>query len=237
MSNVSNLTKAQFRDMVLRAADAVNTDRWDATPGGEVDLLISQALDREWRRILNVAPYMRVREHTVTAGADGKYDLTDLRFYVPPALNTNDAERMYRVLGVVRDGTVYREESFKDNIATTQYSAAWHVYWREGDFITLMPIEASATASIFVNHIPPRFTDLTDENEYVHFPEGHEFVAINEAAALMLASKAGAEHGSALELKQIAQEYREDMLSDLARFSTNPTTFRYSDTSFEWGGS
>lgn len=226
----SFLTKSVFRNMVLRAADAVNTERWNAEPGSnsEVDILISMALDREWRRILNVAPYCRVTRQDLTSDGDGHYDMS--------SIFSDTEERLYRVIAVSRDDTVYREESFKDNVKTDVYSASWYVWWREGNDLVLSPVTAGVEATVWFNHIPQRFADLDTEDEIVQFPAGYEIVPINEAAALLL-SKAGAEYNATQELKQLAQEYREDMLSDLARFSNNPMTFRYSDTSFEWGGS
>ena len=228
------ITKAQLRTRVLKWADAESSGRWDVTPGGEVDLKIGSVHDREWKRILNVNRYVRFAQRTPTVDSQGRILMTDLT----ANSGTDSAERLYRIMALALDNAPYQEVQFVQfPLAVTTNANNWRrVYWREGDYLRVLPaMTYSAPAQVWVNHLPQRHDLLTGEGSTVVFPDGYEEILALEGAALLL-SKGGAETGAASELQSIAEGMREDMLADLSRTSTNPTVMTYTDFAQEWGG-
>lgn len=225
------LTRAQYRQRILRDMDAVSSGRWDQTAGGEVDQKLGVVFDQNWRRILNANRYYRIAKYTPTSDADGKYAISDLS-----VTGTDTDKRMYRVLAVAIDNVVYSEGEFIDNVLSLTNQPNYRVWWRDGLYLQAIPLAASKTADgIWVNYIPTRPENLSDDSVAVDFPDGYEQILVWEAAALLL-SKAGAESGAGAELRELAAELKQDMLQDISRFSTKPMKMRYEDEAGEWGG-
>lgn len=212
-------------------ADAVDADRWDSTPGGEVDELIGTAMDREWKRILNAAPYYRIGRRSVTSDASGYYTVANL-----DSGSGDSAERLYRVLAFSIDDVVYEETRLDQylfpNVSTPQPQYLWYF---EGQQIMALPLTASKAATVVVNHIPTRHDNLADEGSTVTFPDGYETVLVCSAAALLL-MKGAAEASASQALEIQAEELRNEMLQDLMRRSTGPIRMRYNDSAWDWAG-
>ncbi|HUT86466.1 MAG TPA: hypothetical protein VMX15_00060 [Candidatus Heimdallarchaeota archaeon] len=227
-----SLTRLQYRERIVREMDAITSGRWDQTAGGEVDQKLGVVFDQNWRRILNANRYYRIVKRTPTSDADGKYAISDLSDLSSP----DSAKRLYRVLALAVEDVVYEEVAFIDNILTTVHQQNYRTWWREGEYIQCTPVLANKVASgIWVNYLPTRPENLSDDAQAVDFPDGYEQILIWEAAALLL-SKAGAESGAGAELKDLASELKQDMLQDLTRFSTKPMQMIHSDEAGEWGG-
>jgi hypothetical protein len=211
-------------------ADAVGADRWDTTAGGEVDMHIGTAMDREWKRILNANAYYRVGRRTPTSDSDGYYAIADL-----DSGSGDSAERLYRVISLAVDETVYEETRLDQYLfpstATPQPQFLWYF---EGSKIMALPKTASKQASVIVNHIPTRFDNLETDNSTVTFPDGYENVLVCMAAALLLV-KGGAEASASQVLEIQAEELRNDMLQDIMRRSLKPIGMRYVDNAWDWG--
>lgn len=231
-----SLTRTLYRSRILQRMDATGSSRWDSTGGtsGEIDPVLSYVFDKEWRRILTHQPYQRVAQKTPTSDSSGRYAISDL------SVSTTDAEqRLFRILAVVIDNRAYQEVDAKDWFSALADNPTSRVYWRQGDYLNCLPTQAStAIASpdgIWVNHIPSRPDALSADSVTVTFPDGYDEIVILETAALLL-SKGGAETGTTMNLKALANEMRKDMLDDLSRTSARPRTFAYSDSKLDWGG-
>src|SRR5712691_9421341 len=98
-------TKGGLRTAVLQQADAVGSDRWDAAAGGEVDQIISDCFDREWKNILNANRYYKYAQVLVnTDPVTGRIPIANL------STGTGDnQQRFYRVLVLIgpTDNIVY----------------------------------------------------------------------------------------------------------------------------------
>lgn len=226
-----SLTKSQLRSRVIQLADAVGSQRWETTPGGEVDQHIGIAMDREWKRILNANPYYRVARRTPTSDANGYYAVSDL------SSGTGDAtERLYRVIAFAVDNVVYEEGRLSDyllpNAGAVQPN---YVYYFEGTQLMALPKTASKAADVVVNWLPQRHDQLAGESSGLDFPDGYENVIAWSAAAMLL-NKGAVEAGAAQVLEYQAEQLRQDMLQDLARRSTNPIKLRYADDRSDWAG-
>lgn len=224
MSKLRDVLVAEIRNH----ADAEGDKRWSST---NILAALDMAYRREWRRILNANRFYRVAERTPTLTA-GRFALDALDG------GTGDtAESHYRILSVSRGVTPYREIQATDFVAgeDAAFDAAFRsAYFRVGDYIRVVP-SSGETLTVTVNHIPPLPSVLSSGSVSVVFPSGYESVPCMEAAAIIL-SKGGAETEASGYLKALAEEVRRDMLSDIARTSTNPIQMGYSDTAGDWAG-
>lgn len=231
------MNKGQIRTRVLQLADAEDSTRWDDAAGGEVDSHIGVIQDREWKRILNVNPYIRLARRQPTTTSTGYISGTDL-----DSGSGDSTQRKYRVIAVVINNAVYEEMQFREWVTGSKGSnigptGVW--YW-EGDDIFSLPKQASFALTtggdgVWVSHLPCRQENLATESSTFTFPDGYEDVVAFEAAALLLL-KGGAETQAAVDLQRQAELLRQDMLQDFARRSLKAQKFQYADLSFDWGG-
>lgn len=232
-----SITKSGLRTRALQLADAVSSPRWDTTATtGEVDVHMGVIHQREWRRLLNAAPFYRVARRTPAIDSSGRILISDLTSGAADAV-----ERFYRVLMLAVNNTPYKEITARDGllagiqITTGSAMPGSNIWFRQGDYI-MVPDAASTTATgVWVNHIPTAANALSGEGITVPFPEGYEDLLAYELAAIIL-SKGAAESDSAATMKAFAEDMRRDMLQDLARFSIAPQVMQFSDTAAEWGG-
>lgn len=228
------MNRGGLRSSVLDLADARGSGHWDASPGGEVDQRISGVYDKIWHRILNANRFYRVSKRTPTSDAvTGRYALSDLT-----GSSTDTLERFFRVLTVVIDDRPYREEKLTDwSLVDTvsQGDFGGFAYYLEGQNLNAIPTQLGKSATIWVNWIPQRPAALTTDAVAVDFPDGYDEVLVHLGAARLL-MKAGEESQAAAALRLEIQPDYDEMLSDLARFSTNPLFFSATDSAIEWGG-
>jgi hypothetical protein len=228
-----SITKAGLRTRALQLADAVSSPRWDNTATtGEVDLHMGNIHIREWRRLLNASPFYRVAVRTPAIDSSSRIAITDLSSGAGDSVQT-----LYRVIEVVVDNSPLKEIDPRDGLMSTLANATIDagVYFRQGNYI-ICPGHPSVTATgVFVNYTPTPANALSNENITVDWPEGYELVLAYEIAAAIL-SKGAAEIDATAACKAFAEDYRRDMLQDLARLSTSPMQLRYPDTAAEWAG-
>jgi hypothetical protein len=225
------LTKAQLRLRAQRKADAVGSARWDTSAGvgGETDQVIGVAYDREWIRVLDAAPDLRVTKYTATTDTNGQ---------VAGSNFSSSSARFHRVLGLYGPGgAVYRQGHWRDYVGADESPTYDRVWYKVGSAIQVQPIEASATVKLWVVHLPTAFTGLADSDVIsvpsdAQDPTFTEVVAL-EAAALLL-FKGGAEMTAGQGLQQQAEGLRRQMLNDLSRVAEGPVVFRHSDSPFDW---
>lgn len=227
-------TKASLRTAVLKQADAENSDRWDSTPGGEVDGVISMVFDSEWKKILNANRY--IKYNTIVTNTDavtGRIPLTALSTGVG-----DNQKRFYRILAVIgpTDNIVYSPAEFLDIPLGETFAANVRVFYLEGDNIFILPKQLNVPFDFRVNYIPTRPADLSGESVVINFPTDYQDLLKYEAASWML-TKGGAETGASAELRQFADVIRTEMLQDLVRISTDQDQIKYPDSRFSWGAS
>jgi hypothetical protein len=216
---------------VLEAADAVGSPRWDTTPGtGLVDRHLGIVHKKEWKRILNAAPFYRVQSYTPTADDAGRIPFTALSDTTTP----NARKDFYRVLQVAFNNVALREVSPKDAYLAgvgsgNPYPFQYGIWYRD-DAGLIVPGYANVQATaIHVNHTPTRVDLLTEDTSTVEFPDDYEDILVYEGAARVLA-KGAAETGAAAELKAMAEEDRRDMTQG------GPWVMQFPDIAAEWGG-
>lgn len=231
-------TRERLRDRAIRAADAVGSQDWDTTSGasGEIDQKLATNYDREWVRCLDANPYLRTGTRTVTADTDGGFALSDLY-----SGSGDSRQRFHRVLTVVRNNIVYHPARGRqypdpqDRTLTTK-----RVWYLDGTSVVLIPLEASSTATIKVNHLPPSLTTLSADSVEIVTPSEvqdqtfAEIVALETGADLL--NKGGRETAESVGLRMRAQDLRQQMLADLTRFGEGPITMQFSDDPVDWAG-
>lgn len=227
-------TKATLRTETLKQADAENSDRWDVTPGGEVDRRISTVFDREWKLILNANQFYNYQSVLVnTDPVTGRVPLASL------TTGSGDTQkRFFRILALIgpTDNIVYEPAWFTDIPLGETFAANVRVWYLEGQNIFILPKQLNTQFDFRTNWIPTRPGDLATENALINFPGDYQDIIPLETAAWML-TKGGAETGAAAELRQFAQVLRDDMLQDVVRVSVDADQMRYPDSRFQWGGS
>lgn len=231
------ITRSSLRTRSLQLADAVSSSRWDSTTtgaSGEVDQHMGIVHAREWRRILNAAPYYRVSKRTPATDASGQILISDLS-----SGSGDSQERFYRVLLLSVDDVPMREvqgkDAFMSTLTTTGSSLSDGVWYRQGDYLVVPNAVSRTNCDVWVNHLPTRADNLTGDAVTVVFPDDYEDILAYEIASILL-SKGAAEVDAAAALKALAEDMRRDLLQDVARISGKPLVMGFPDSAAEWAG-
>lgn len=232
-----SLIRSSLRTRALQLADAVSSSRWDSTTtgaSGEVDQHMGIVHAREWRRILNAAPYYRVAKRTPSTDSSGQIAISDLS-----SGSGDSAERFYRVLLLSVNDVPMKEvqgaDAFMSTLTTTGSSLSDGVWFRQGDYLIVPNAVSQTNCDVWVNHLPTRADNLANDASTVVFPDDYEDVLAYELAAILL-SKGAAEVDAAAALKALAEDMRRDLLQDVARISGKPLVMAFPDSASEWGG-
>lgn len=224
-------TRAELITLTRQAIDGVNSDRWDDT---EITAVLDLIHDSEWSHILQVAPYHRIGERSVTTDSSGRFDLADLDS------GTGDSEeRFYRIV-TLRDanGNVWSETSARNVPVASASGRALHgdrfQFYLYGEEIQVLPVANGTALTVVVNHKPPIISDLSADSIEVEFPAGNIAIVAWQAGAHLLL-KGGQEPEAAGALLSMAASERERMLADLARRTMNPRFIEPADDAWEWG--
>lgn len=215
--------------------DLENSPRWDFTPGvsGEVDQHLGIVHAREWKRILNAAPYYRTAQRTPTTDSNGQVALTTLSDVSVP----DSAENRYRILLVAANNVPYKEvfpeDAFLSNVSGASSQGASRIWYRNGNYLVLPDAPSITLTGVWVNHYPTRADNLSGDGIQVEFPDDYEDILVYMGAA-SLVGKGAAETDAAAWMQQQAKEMRDDMLQDLARTSIKPEMIRFSDSPGDW---
>lgn len=228
------MIKADLRQRIIDMASSTSSSiEYDTTAStGEVDLHMGIVHSKEWKRLLNANPYIRVARRTPTVDSSARILVTDL---------SATGENFYRVLMVAINNTPYKEiiskEGLLAGIQVTTGSAmpGSNIWFRQGDYIYVPDAANAVTTGVWVNHIPTRADLLATDASAVVFPADYEDVLVYEAAATLM-DKGGTHSNEGEFLRNRAETLRRDMLQDVARFSIAPQVFAFSDTASEWGG-
>lgn len=222
--------RSVYQAQALNFADATGSTRWSTT---ELNYALGQCHMREWKRILNANRYVRFATRTVTQDTSGQLALSSL-----DSVATQDVQqRFYRVIDMAQGTRTYQQVEFAD-VPTATLIGGYNVqraWFLIGDVIQCLPVESGAVMTVWVNHTPTPIDQLSGDTIAAEFPRDYEPIVCLEAAARLL-QKGAMESGAAKDLLQQSEAMRQDMLSDLARVSTNPLRMRYPDTRTEWGG-
>lgn len=222
------MTRDDMVTEVRHHADAESEGRWAPA---RVLTALNLVMQREWRNILNANRNYRVAVRVVTPNSSGEVALSALNGGSGDTLQT-----LYRVLAVYDGDLVYKEIDPLDAVMATGAGAetfGYNCWYRLGEDIRIIPTPQS-TINVLVNYLPPLPSTLSSGTVELAYPLGYEQIPALEAAAILL-SKGGTETEAASYLKGLAEEIRRDMLSDIARTSTNPLQYRYGDSRSEWG--
>ena len=217
-------TKQELIDEARAAADATGSSRWNNTT---IARLLDTVYRREWSRLLSANPVYRWGSRSVTTDSDGRFDIADLSI---------EGERFYRILQIQEGEDVIPPLQGSDQpyAGATSSTLASRAYYFIGDTVQVLPVSAGSNLTVYVNHIPDRVTDL-DSAEAVIFPDDYEMILAYECAAFMLA-KGSAETGAQVELRELAEEMRTELLSEVSRRVVGPTFVAFPDRSEEWAG-
>lgn len=217
------MTRDELLTRARQHANAEDSDRWNDTT--ELLPLADVVVRREWGYILDAAPEYRVARRTPTASATGVITRTDL---------SASGETCYRVLGVMRDATIYGMTDLRESLLGVEQSYVQRRYMHWNDGIRVFPAEA-AQHIVYVNHYPSLPTELAAGSDTVVLPTGYDIVVELELGAEML-EKAGADDKGGEVLRTRAKRFREELLGELQRIHGGPVGFEPEGSSFEYGG-
>lgn len=222
-------TRAVLVAMTHALLDNTGGTRW-------TEPLVSQTLSlihsRGWRRLLNANRSLRLATRTVSQDATGLVALTALS-----DLSIADrAQRLYKVLGAAQGVIRYQPAEFMDMpLASAQFpTVGSYTFYRTTSAIQFRPAQASATMSVWVNHLPTPIASLSGDAIEVEWPDDYEMILAWEAAA-RLAAVGAAETDITGAFTALANEAWLDLLADTARFTTDPLFIQAGDASSDWG--
>lgn len=224
--------RTRYYEQIKDAADALTSTRWNKTTTSPIGLVAGAVHLEEWRRLLNVAPLLRVADITATRDSSGRVLRSDL------TTGSGDSVQTLNRILMVRDGsTVYGFEEWPLSplMSDGNYNTVSGYKWRrEGDYLIVTPASAGTAITVRVNHLPCRMDALSGDAIAVTWPENYEHVLVYEVAGRLL-MKGAAETDASRELKGQAKEFRTAMYADLGREFGGPTTIRLGDDPAEWG--
>lgn len=225
------MTREEFVAAVRQFLDAESSSRWSDSLIIAVGGTVSQT---EWSAILNQNRYYRFANRSVTTDASGRIAIADL------SSGSGDArEYFYRVLAGPTDGNIlWRETEFQYVPLGTQlnYQNPYeYLYYLAGDYFQLLPVQSGLSLTVAVNHTPPSIAQLAADDSTIIYPTGYEYIPVWVTAATLLL-KGGAESQAASDLLTLADSVRKDMLGDIARRTTRPTSAIFLDSPAAWGG-
>lgn len=229
---MATTTRGQLIALTREAMDADAGDRW--SPSFLLNILDSVFGD-EWSNILNAAPYYNFATRSVVTDANGQIPFASLN-----SGSGDNAQNFYRVLSMYDNMALYTEANYRDvpmgtvSNYTPQYPKQYYIV---GEFVQILPVQASLPLTVTVNYKPTSLADLASDSSVISFPEGNAMLLACEAAGRALETKAGAEDiNGAQSLFRSAQRYRSDFLDDIARRTINPRRMGYPDSRLDWGG-
>lgn len=225
------MTRDEFVENVRSFMDAENSARWSDALILSVAGIVSQ---NEWSDILNQNQYYRFGTRSVTTDASGRVAISDLN-----SGSGDSAEIFYRILVGFTDGNIlWAETDFRNVPLATQtnyMNPYQYLYYLAGDYFQILPVQSGLSLTVAVNHTPPTISDLADGDSTIPFPSGYEWIPVWVTAATLL-MKGAAESQGASDLFALADSARKNMLGDIARRTTRPTTALYSDSPAAWRG-
>lgn len=215
--------------------NAVGSDQWsDAT------LLrwLGVAHWTEWANLLNANNAYSMQQVSCTQDANGQIAVS--------ALTTGSGDstkNFYRILTVAQPASAqaqiqffYKEVRFKQYPNPQPNTSLPYVWYRFGANLQILPVAAGQVMTVTTNYRPQRLDYLTAATTVaVDFPSGYEDLLPMTATAMAL-RKGGSEADSASVWAQQADEYRHQMLLDLARQGVEPFIVGSLDSPDDWGG-
>jgi hypothetical protein len=221
-------TRRQLYDATLEVMDGADTARFGETLLGQI---VDAVHGRGWRRILNANRTYRFAARTVTPDSSGAVTYTALG-----SGSADTLERCYKVLGAAQGAIRYTPAEFMDDpLAQSQTPTAnRYTFQRQGESVIFLPV-LEQEMTVWTNHLPQRVTALAADGSAVTWPEDYEIILAYEAGARYMA-KGAAETDGTQWLQQLADDLWRDLLSDAARFTTDPIVMGASDSPSDWGG-
>lgn len=214
------------------ASSTTSTPRWNSATILAVGSIVFQ---EEWSNILDQNQAYRLNTVSVTTDSSGRIAISDL------STGSADAKKnFYRVLSGPTDGLVlYRETDFRNVPLGTSanYQAPWdYLYYLAGsDYFQLLPVASGTALTVVVNWTPQTLSALSGDSVAMDFPSGSEYVIVWETAGRLLL-KGGSEAEAANALFALAAQARKNMMGQIARLTTRPSSLMFSDLAAHWGG-
>lgn len=227
-----SLTVQQHIDAARSFMDAESSTRWGDTLITTVGGVVMQ---NEWSGILNQNQYYRYNNVSVTTDSSGRIPIANL------STGTGDTKKnFYRVLSGPTDGQiVWKETDFRyvpTGTSTNYQNPYEYLYYLAGsDFFQLLPVASGTALTVPVNWTPPTISQLAGVGSVIDFPAGYEYLLAWVTAATLLL-KGGAESQAATDLFSLADDARKNMLGDIARLTTRPTSALFNDSPAAWAG-
>ncbi len=228
---MANMTRSDFVSNVKNFMDAESSNRWSDTLILSVAGIVSQ---NEWSGILNQNQYYRFGMRSVTTDSQGRIVIDDLTTGAADA-----TEYFYRILVGPTDGNIlWLETDFRYvplGTLTNYQNPYEYLYYLAGDYFQLLPVQVGLALSVGVNHTPPTIAQLASDNSVIPFPSGYDWIPVWVTAATLLL-KGGTESQAATDLYSLADDARKNMLGDIARRTTRPSSALFTDSPAAWGG-
>ena len=216
-----SMTKAAIIAAARERADATRSGRWT---DADLGIMLGALHWREWGHILSANKMYKTNTVTVTPDANGLILKSDL---------STATKIAFRVITVKNESRFFTQIDYKDAPTPANFTYNGTYSWYEnGDSIQMVPLSVDPI-TVVVNCRPKKASAL-DDGDTVDFPEGHEHVLVYGLAGEMLL-KGGAETEASMDLFNFQRVLREDMLSDIRRFSTRPSLMEPMDDPADWG--
>lgn len=221
--------RARWVTETREIADAKNDPRWGADT---VLAVLGSVHLREWRRLLDHQPTLRMQTLSLTRDAQGRVPWADL------STGSGDAcKKVHRILSVYDGELWYEPEEYRlsplAGDLTNGAGVPRPIYRREGDYLQVAPVTAGSL-SVVVSHVPTAMHALSGDTAEPTWIDDYEWVIVFEAGSRML-RKGGAETQASNELAALAAQFREDLYSALGRESHDTRRMLLGDDPATWG--
>lgn len=191
----------------------------------DITLLISATIDEMWSDILDVSPFYRARQDTITA-----VNSIDLRTVTAGGDLTN---RLYRVFDVIRDNKSLLQVHPLDVLRTNaaEIVSPDSSYYILGDTLVMFPVK-TANVEILYSYRPDAFSSL-GTNDPVDWPDGHEMAFVYEAAARAMV---WGDREDNEKIREMASLSWNRLISMVRRRTGVPIQPRDTQSAQSWGG-
>lgn len=228
-----SMTRAQLTAQTRQIMNAVSSGQWT---DAELQAWLGLAHWQEYANIINAINSYTLQAILVTQDVNGQFPISSL------STGSGDtAKNFYRILALAQPASsqgqiqfFYQQTKFQMYPNPQPNTAMPYVWYRFGSYIQVLPVQNGIQMTCTVNYRPPRVDQLSADTVAVDFPDGYETLLAWRAAGMAL-RKGGSEVPAALEMENMADMIRAEMLLDLGRMGTQAIIAGAFDDPADWG--
>lgn len=220
------MTRVEAETLIRELADDPDGARWSDF---NLRLLASVTLDDLWSDLLTSVPGFLSQLDTVTSLDSPGY--LDTRLV---ADGGKLSQRFFRIQSLTRDDQEYSQVQGHQVVLedSERLVGPDHSWIRYGDALYLLPLELTPEVEIRYSYLPTKWSDLGGNTE-VPWPDGHEFVYVQEIAGRAML-KGSAEDPT--RILQLADSARRRCIAHCQKVGPGPLMMRFLEDPVAWGG-